>query len=70
MVSFSPSHSADRDLGFLSDEFSMQRPVEFGHLANDLKRNLVVNVDGLIRLIRLMLTDCLVDMRSKMRTIK
>ena len=50
MVSFSPSHSADRDLGLLSDEFSMQRPVEFGHLANDLKRNLVVDVDGLIRL--------------------
>ena len=27
-------------VGFLSDEFSMQRPVEFGHLANYLKRNL------------------------------
>ena len=50
MVSFSPSHSADRDLGFLSDEFSMQRPVEFGHLANDLYGHLVVDVDGLIRL--------------------
>ena len=35
---------------FLSDEFSIQRPVEFGHLANDLNRNLVVDVDGLIRL--------------------
>ena len=50
MVSFSPSHSADRDLGFLSDEFSMQRPVEFGHLANDLFWNLVVDVDRLIQM--------------------
>ena len=37
-------------VAFLSDEFSIQRPVEFGHLANDLYGHLVVDVDGLIRL--------------------
>ena len=37
-------------MGFLSNEFLMQPPVEFEHLANDLQRNLVDDVDELIQM--------------------